>query len=134
CACSMPCRPTSFAPASGRRAKRRFTSKPSLGSDLDPSACRIRRVRRSLRPAAFLVRNDVLQEPTFMSLDALIDTMPPSAKDLKLNYSSLVRNNSELTPQQLWGTVVATAIATRNAALTSAAISEAGTHLTPAGL
>ena len=31
-----------------------------------------------------------------MSLDALIDSLPSSAKDLKLNYSSLVRNNTEL--------------------------------------
>jgi lipoyl-dependent peroxiredoxin subunit D len=60
-----------------------------------------------------------------MTLDALIDTLPAAAKDMKLNYSSLVRNNSELTAQQLWGTVVSTAIATRNAALTGAAIEAA---------
>ena len=59
---------------------------------------------------------------TSVSLDALIDTLPEYAKDLKLNYSSLVRNNTELTPQQLWGTVVASAIATRNQTLTAAAI------------
>ena len=47
-----------------------------------------------------------------ITLDTIIDTLPDYAKDLKLNYSSLVRNNTELTPQQLWGTVVATAIAT----------------------
>ena len=69
-----------------------------------------------------------------MSLDALIDTLPEYAKDLKLNYSSLVRNNTELTPQQLWGTVVATAIATRNNAFTSAAIAHAATQLTPTAL
>jgi len=69
-----------------------------------------------------------------MSLDALIDTLPEYAKDLKLNYSSLVRNNTELTPQQLWGTVVATAIATRNNALTAAALAHAATQLTPTAL
>jgi alkyl hydroperoxide reductase subunit D len=69
-----------------------------------------------------------------MSLDAIIDTLPDYAKDLKLNYSSLVRNNTELTPNQLWGTVVATAIATRNNALTGAAIAHASTYLTPTAL
>lgn len=64
-----------------------------------------------------------------MSLDALIDSLPDYAKDLRLNYSSLVRNNTELTKQQLWGTVVASAIATRNAALTAAAVAEATNHL-----
>lgn len=64
-----------------------------------------------------------------MTLDALIDSLPPSAKDLKLNYSSLVCNNSELTEQQLWGTVVATAIATRSAALTAAVLTAAPDHL-----
>jgi len=54
-----------------------------------------------------------------MSLDTLIDSLPASARDLKLNYSSLVRNNTELTAQQLWGTVAATAIATRSATLTA---------------
>jgi len=64
-----------------------------------------------------------------MTIDSLIDSLPPFAKDLKLNYSSLVRNNSELTPQQLWGTVVATAIATRSASLTAAVLEVAATQL-----
>ena len=66
-----------------------------------------------------------------MTLDALIETLPPSAKDLKLNFSSLIRNNSELTPQQLWGTVVATAIATRSASLTASALDAARSQLSP---
>jgi len=69
-----------------------------------------------------------------MSLDALIDSLPPSAKDLKLNYSSLIRNNTELTEQQLWGTVVATSIATRSAALTARVLREAPQHLSTAAL
>ncbi|MBV8113707.1 MAG: alkyl hydroperoxide reductase, partial [Silvibacterium sp.] len=48
-----------------------------------------------------------------MSVDALIESLPNYAKDLKLNYSSLIRQSTELTPQQLWGTVVASALATR---------------------
>ncbi len=69
-----------------------------------------------------------------MQLDALIDTLPAYAKDLKLNYSTLVRQNSELTPQQLWGTVVASAIATRSANLTAAVLSEARKHLSAESL
>ena len=59
-----------------------------------------------------------------MSIDLLIDSLPGYAKDLKLNYSTLVRQNTELTPQQLWGTVVASALATRNAGLTEAVLAE----------
>jgi alkyl hydroperoxide reductase subunit D len=69
-----------------------------------------------------------------MSFDAIIDSLPDYAKDLKLNYSSLVRNNTELTAQQLWGTVVASAIATRNASLTAAALAEGAKQLTPTAL
>jgi alkyl hydroperoxide reductase subunit D len=66
-----------------------------------------------------------------LSLDALIDSLPVAAKDLKLNYSSLVRNNTELSEQQIWGTIVATAIATRSAALTAAVLQAAPAHLSP---
>ena len=66
-----------------------------------------------------------------MALDQLIEILPGYAKDLKLNYSTLVRQNSELTPQQLWGTVAASAMATRNDALTAAALDEAAKQLTP---
>ncbi|WP_263353690.1 carboxymuconolactone decarboxylase family protein [Acidicapsa acidisoli] len=69
-----------------------------------------------------------------MTLDAIIDTLPDYAKDLKLNYSSLIRNNTELTSQQLWGTVVASAIATRNASLTAAALAEGAKQLAPTAL
>jgi alkyl hydroperoxide reductase subunit D len=69
-----------------------------------------------------------------MALDDLIGTLPAYAKDLKLNFSSLVRQNTELSPQQLWGTVVSTAIATRNPELTAATIEEAAKVLTPVAL
>ncbi|MHB1023989.1 MAG: carboxymuconolactone decarboxylase family protein [Acidobacteriaceae bacterium] len=64
-----------------------------------------------------------------MSLDALIDTLPSYAKDLKLNYSSLVKQNMELTPQQLWGTVAAVAIAVRSEQLTQASLAAAAANL-----
>jgi len=64
-----------------------------------------------------------------MALEELIGGLPAYAKDLKLNYSTLVKQNAELTPQQLWGTVVVAAIATRNAELTAAVIAESGVGL-----
>jgi alkyl hydroperoxide reductase subunit D len=69
-----------------------------------------------------------------MALEELIAGLPAYAKDLKLNYSSLVKQNTELTPQQLWGTVVTAAIASRNAELISAAMEDAAAVLTPAAL
>src|SRR5579871_5730158 len=69
-----------------------------------------------------------------MALDDLIQGLPGYAKDLKLNFSSLVKQNTELTPQQLWGTVVAAAIATRNAELTAAVVDEASKVLSPVAL
>ena len=65
-----------------------------------------------------------------MNLDALIETLPQYSKDLKLNFASVVQQQTELTEQQLWGTVVASAIASRNEQLIAAAVDEAATHLT----
>jgi alkyl hydroperoxide reductase subunit D len=62
---------------------------------------------------------------TAVTLDNLLDALPGYAKDLKLNFSSLVRNQAELTPAQVWGTVVASAMASRNPELTQAALAEA---------
>jgi alkyl hydroperoxide reductase subunit D len=68
-----------------------------------------------------------------VTLEQLLETVPPYAKDLKLNLSSLLRQ-IELTPQQLWGTAVASALAVRNPRLTEAIENEAKTHLTPIAL
>ncbi len=65
-----------------------------------------------------------------MSLDELIDGLPEYAKDLKLNYSSLIRQNTELTATQAWGTLLVSAIATRQPALTGAVLQAAAEHLT----
>ena len=69
-----------------------------------------------------------------MNLDALMETLPSYAKDLKLNLSSVVRQQTDLNEQQVWGTVVASAIASRNGPLTLAALEEAATHLSPEAL
>jgi lipoyl-dependent peroxiredoxin subunit D len=69
-----------------------------------------------------------------MNLDELIDLLPAHAKDLKLNFSSLVRQQSDLSEQQAWGTVVASSIAAGNSDLTQAALTEAAAHLSPEAL
>lgn len=69
-----------------------------------------------------------------IDIDTLIDGLPTYAKDLKLNYSTLVRQNTELTEQKLWGTVVASAIATRSTELTDVALAEGVRHLSPEAL
>jgi alkyl hydroperoxide reductase subunit D len=69
-----------------------------------------------------------------MNLDALIEGIPGYAKDLKLNFSSVVRQQTDLNEQQAWGTVVASAITSRNPELITAALDEASTHLSPEAL
>ncbi len=63
-----------------------------------------------------------------MSLQRLLESLPPYAKDMKLNLSSLV-NQPELTPVQTWGTLVAAAVACRNPEVTEAIFTEAAQHL-----
>jgi alkyl hydroperoxide reductase subunit D len=69
----------------------------------------------------------------FMTLNELMETVPGYAKDLKLNLSSLTMQQS-LTEQQIWGTIAASAVASRNPELTQAALAEAAGHLSPAAL
>ena len=68
-----------------------------------------------------------------MSLEQIADSIPSFAKDLKLNLSSVLAQ-AELTPQQTWGTAVATALASRNSALYRAIVAEAEKHLAPQAL
>jgi alkyl hydroperoxide reductase subunit D len=65
-----------------------------------------------------------------MTLNELLETVPAYARDLKLNLSSLL-SQAELTEQQTWGTVVASAVASRNADVIQAAFADAATHLSP---
>jgi alkyl hydroperoxide reductase subunit D len=65
-----------------------------------------------------------------MSLDTLKAKLPDFAKDLRLNLSG-IPTITNLTPQQLWGTVLATAIASRNAEVVRAVDAVAAEHLTP---
>lgn len=68
-----------------------------------------------------------------MSIDALKDRIPAFAKDVKLNLSALPREDS-LTPQQLYGLLVACGITTRNPDVARALEAEATPHLTPQAL
>ncbi len=63
-----------------------------------------------------------------MSIEALRARLPDYAKDLKLNLSSLLREEA-LTEQQLWGTLLASAIASHNVETLAAVEAEAAEHL-----
>jgi lipoyl-dependent peroxiredoxin subunit D len=65
-----------------------------------------------------------------MSFEAFLDSFPNYARDIKLNLGNVLRQ-SELTPQQAWGTALAAAIAARNPELLRAITAEARQHLSP---
>jgi lipoyl-dependent peroxiredoxin subunit D len=65
-----------------------------------------------------------------MSLADLKSALPDYAKDLKLNLGSVI-GNSELPQQQLWGTVLACAIASRSPIALRELESEAKDNLSP---
>lgn len=69
-----------------------------------------------------------------MNIDALINDLPDYANDLKLNFASVIQNQAELTEQQTWGTVVASAMTSRSRELTAAVMEEAAAHLSPKAL
>jgi hypothetical protein len=48
-----------------------------------------------------------------MSLDQLMESVPSYAKDLKLNFSSVFRQPTDLTEQQLWGELSLPALSPR---------------------
>jgi lipoyl-dependent peroxiredoxin subunit D len=68
-----------------------------------------------------------------MTLNELLDTVPGYAKDLKLNLSTLMQQQ-ELNPQQIWGTLVASAVASRNPQLIQVVLADASSHLSPQAL
>lgn len=65
-----------------------------------------------------------------MSLDVIKNALPDYAKDIKLNLSSLV-NEETLDQQKFWGTMVASALAGRNPFVIGEVIEEATPHLSP---
>ncbi|MFJ4919703.1 carboxymuconolactone decarboxylase family protein [Streptomyces sp. NPDC088725] len=65
-----------------------------------------------------------------MSLDELAAALPDYARDLRLNLTSVI-GRSTLTPQQLWGTVLACAIASRSPRVLRPLAAEAAARLSP---
>jgi alkyl hydroperoxide reductase subunit D len=65
-----------------------------------------------------------------MALDELKAAVPDFAKDLKLNLGSVI-GNSDLPQQQLWGTVLACAIASRSPKVLTELEPEAKAKLSP---
>ncbi|MER5318970.1 carboxymuconolactone decarboxylase family protein [Streptosporangium roseum] len=63
-----------------------------------------------------------------MSVDALKNALPAYAKDIKLNLGSVVTTSS-LTDQQLWGAVLACALATKSARVIAEVSAEAAGNL-----
>ena len=63
-----------------------------------------------------------------MSIASLKERLPDYAKDIRLNLSSVSRTET-LTPTQLWGTLLATALASRNPDVIAAIDREASEHL-----
>ncbi len=68
-----------------------------------------------------------------MSIETIKSWVPDYAKDLKLNLGSLA-SETLLTPQQLAGTFIVSALASRNAAVTRAILAEFGPKLSPEAL
>lgn len=65
-----------------------------------------------------------------MSIDQLKDSLPDYAKDIKLNLSNLAGEES-LSQQQLWGTLLACALATRQEDVIRAIAADASAKLSP---
>jgi alkyl hydroperoxide reductase subunit D len=65
-----------------------------------------------------------------MSLEAILETLPDYAKDLRLNWSALV-NATDLNDTQKWGSFVAAAYGARSPKLLAAVEAEASTHVSP---
>jgi lipoyl-dependent peroxiredoxin subunit D len=66
-----------------------------------------------------------------MSIDSIKKQIPDYARDLRINLGNVldVEQAGGMTDQQLWGTALATAIASRNKALVEAIAAEARVHL-----
>jgi lipoyl-dependent peroxiredoxin subunit D len=68
-----------------------------------------------------------------MSLEALRETIPDSAKDIRINLSQII-NDALLSDQQKWGAILAAAHATGFAPLIRAAGADAEGKLSPAAI
>ena len=62
------------------------------------------------------------------AVEALRDTIPDVARDIRLNLQSVLQPGA-LTPAQRWGVAIASAVATRNVALRDAILADAGAEV-----
>jgi alkyl hydroperoxide reductase subunit D len=65
-----------------------------------------------------------------MSIEAILETLPDYAKDLRLNWYALA-NATELNENQKWGSFIAAAYGARSPKLLAAIEAEAATHVSP---
>jgi alkyl hydroperoxide reductase subunit D len=68
-----------------------------------------------------------------MSIEALKQRLPEYARDQRLNLAALL-NDTVLSEQQRWGTLVVAALASRNREVIAAILGEARDHLAPEAL
>ncbi len=68
-----------------------------------------------------------------MTIEALAESLPAYANDIKLNLTSALRQ-TELTPQQFWGTLVVSAMASKNSVVLKEILESAQTNLSAAAL
>jgi len=68
--------------------------------------------------------------PDLMTIEAILETLPDYAKDLRLNWSALA-NATELTDDQKWGSFIAAAYGARSPQLLAAVEAEAAAHVKP---
>ncbi|MFM8394382.1 MAG: alkyl hydroperoxide reductase, partial [Acidobacteriota bacterium] len=59
-----------------------------------------------------------------VNIENLRESLPESAKDTRLNLQNVFMTTT-LTPNQLWGTAIAAALATRNGRLAGAVLRDA---------
>lgn len=63
-----------------------------------------------------------------MSIETIKAALPDYAKDIKLNLGTLAADET-LSPQQLWGSFVSAALASRQSQVIEAVVAEASVHL-----
>jgi lipoyl-dependent peroxiredoxin subunit D len=70
---------------------------------------------------------------TMDPLGALVAALPDDAADLRANLAAVMAS-ANLTPQQIWGTALASAIAARNPELRAAVTAAGAAHLSDAAI
>src|SRR4051812_19332762 len=88
-----------------------------------PTSCARATGRRAIRPST-------RREEIAMSINQLKERLPDHAKDLRINLG-VIAGSTALTPQQAWGTALASAVTSRNPEVVAAIAAEAAAHLSP---